>query len=141
MLRLGGYLNILFAILHIVGLLWAEKMFEVVGIAEGMALAKQDIHPLYPYFITVVVGILFYIMGLYGLSADNKYKKLPLLKPMVVFIGGIYLLRGIGELIFDIGWQKASPLLENTYSLIAIFVGLLYLVGGHKKWKIKKTKE
>ena len=35
MLKLGGYLNILFAILHIVGLLWAEKMFEVVGTAEG----------------------------------------------------------------------------------------------------------
>jgi hypothetical protein len=64
MLKLGGYLNILFAILHILGLLWAEKMFEVVGIAEGMALAKQDIHPLYPYFITVVVGILFYIIDL-----------------------------------------------------------------------------
>ncbi|MBL7844247.1 MAG: hypothetical protein JNK44_10320 [Cyclobacteriaceae bacterium] len=140
MLKLGGYLNILFAILHIVGLLWAEKMFELVGIAEGMALAKQDIHPLYPYFITVVVAILFYIMGLYGLSADNKYKKLPLLKPMVFCIGGIYLLRGIGELLFDIGWQKASPLLENTYSLIAIFVGLLYLVGGLNKWKVKQTK-
>ncbi|MCF1752369.1 hypothetical protein [Mariniradius sediminis] len=140
MLKLGGYLNILFAILHIVGLIWAEKMFELVGIAEGMALAKQDIHPLYPYFITVVVGIIFFIMGLYGLSADNKFKKLPLLKPMVFCIGGIYFLRGIGELIFDIGWQKASPLLENTYSLIAVFVGLLYLVGGLKKWKIKETK-
>lgn len=140
MLKLGGYLNILFAILHIVGLLWAEKMFEVVGIAEGMALAKEDIHPLYPYFITVVVGIIFFIMGLYGLSADNKSKKLPLLKPMVFCIGGIYLLRGIGELIFDIGWQKASPIFENTYSLIAIFVGLLYLVGGLKKWRIKPAK-
>ncbi len=141
MLKLGGYLNILIAVLHVVGLLWAEKMFEVVGIAEGMALAKQDIHPLYPYFITVVVAILFYIIGLYGLSADNRYRKLPLLKPMVFFIGGIYLLRGIGELIFDIGWQKASPLLENTYSLIAIFIGLLYLVGGLKKWKIKQMKQ
>lgn len=27
MLTLGGYLNILIAILHIVGLLWAEAMF------------------------------------------------------------------------------------------------------------------
>ncbi len=135
MLKLGGYLNILFAMLHIVGLLWAEKMFEIVGIAEGMALAKQEIHPLYPYFITIVVGVVFYIMGLYGLSADDKYKKLPLLKPMIFCIGVIYLIRGIGELIFDIGWQKASPLLENTYSIIAIFVGLLYLVGGIKKIK------
>jgi len=139
MLKLGGYINIFIAIAHIVGLLWADKMFEVVGIAEGMALAKQDIHPLYPYFITVVVGILFYVMGLYGLSADNKYKTLPFVKPMVFCIGGIYLLRGIGELVFDIGWQKASPVLENTYSLIAIFVGLLYLVGGLKKWKIKQV--
>ncbi len=139
MLTLGGYINIFIAIAHIVGLLWADKMFEVAGIAEGMALAKRDIHPLYPYFITVVVAILFFVMGLYGLSADNKYKKLPFVKPMVFCIGGIYLLRGISELAFDIGWQKATPLLENTYSLIAILVGLLYLVGGLKKWNVRQT--
>ncbi len=138
MLRIGGYLNILIAIGHIVGLFWADKMFEVTGIADGMALAAQRIHPVYPYFITVVVSIFFFIFGLYGLSADDKIRKLPFLKPVIFGIAGIFLLRGIGELIFDMEMQRASQFLEVSYSLIAIIIGLLFLIGGLKKWKLKK---
>lgn len=135
MLRLGGYLNILIAILHIVGLFWADKMFEITGIADGMALAAQNIHPMYPYFITVVVAIFFLIFGLYGLSADGKFLKLPFMKPVIYLIAGIYLLRGIGELIFDMEMQQANQTLETLYSLIAVFIGLLFLIGGIRKWR------
>jgi hypothetical protein len=135
MLRLAGYLNILIALLHIVGLFWADTMFEVIGIADGMALAVKRIHPLYPYFITVVVAIFFFVFGIYGLSADNKIRKLPLVKQVIFFLAGVYLLRGIVELIFDFDWQRASPILETTYSLIAVFIGLLFLIGGIRKWR------
>ncbi|ERM80238.1 hypothetical protein P872_14190 [Rhodonellum psychrophilum GCM71 = DSM 17998] len=135
MLRLGGYLNILIAILHIVGLFWADKMFEVTGIADGMALAAQNIHPMYPYFITVVVAIFFFIFGIYGLSADGKIRKLPFLKPVIFLIAGIYLLRGIGELIFDMEMQQTNQILETSYSLIAVLIGLLFLIGGIRKWR------
>jgi nitrate reductase gamma subunit len=41
MLKLGGYINILIAIGHIIGLIWADKMFEVTGIENEMTkLAK-----------------------------------------------------------------------------------------------------
>jgi hypothetical protein len=136
MLRLGGYFNIIIAVLHVLGLFWADKMFEVTGIAESMALAKEVIHPFYPYFITVVVAVFFFIFGLYGLSADGKIKKLPFLKPAVFLIAAIYLLRGIGELIFGMEMQQVSPFLETTYSLIAVLIGLLYLIGGLIKWQI-----
>jgi heme/copper-type cytochrome/quinol oxidase subunit 3 len=135
MLRLGGYLNILIAILHIVGLFWADKMFEVTGISDGMARAAQNIHPMYPYFITVVVAIFFFVFGMYGLSADGKIRKLPFLKPVIFLIAGIYLLRGIGELIFDMEMQQANQILETSYSLIAVLIGLLFLIGGIRKWK------
>ena len=54
MLKLGGYINIIIAIAHIVGLFWADKMFEVTGIADVMALASQNIHPIYPYFLRLL---------------------------------------------------------------------------------------
>jgi len=46
LLNLGGYLNILIAILHIVGLLWADAMFEVVGGLKkwNSTLADHDGH-------------------------------------------------------------------------------------------------
>lgn len=138
MLKLGGYINILIAIGHILGLFWADKMFEITGIGNEMAQAAQ-ISPVYPYLLTVFVAIFFFIFGLYGLSADNKFRKLPLLKPAIFLIAAIYLLRGIGELIFDLEKQQASQLLEASYSLFAVFIGLLYLIGGLKKWRIKQT--
>jgi len=94
-----------------------------------------------PYLLTIFVAIVFFIFGLYGLSADNKFRPLPFLKPVIFAIAGIYLLRGIGELMFDLGKQQANQFLEITYSLIAVFIGLLFLIGGLKKWKLKQMNE
>lgn len=137
MLRLGGYLNIIISILHLIGLFWADKMFEITGIEREMTYLAQSVHPVYPYALTVIVAIIFFIFGLYGLSADNNFRPLPFLKPAIFTIAGIYLLRGIGELIFDMQMQEANQTLEITYSLIAVSIGLLYLIGGFKKWRIK----
>jgi len=140
MLKLGGYINILIAIAHIVGLFWADKMFEVTGIGKEMTELAQT-HSSLPFLLTIFVSIVFFIFGLYGLSADNKFRRLPFLKPVIFAIAGIYLLRGIGELIFDSEEQQANQFLEITYSLFAVIIGLLFLIGGLKKWKRKKTNE
>jgi hypothetical protein len=140
MLKLGGYINILIAVAHLVGLFWADKMFEITGIEKEMTELAQT-HTSLPCLLTVFVAIVFFIFGLYGLSADNKFRKLPLLKPVIFAIAGIYLLRGIGELIFDLEMQQANQILEITYSLIAVFIGLLFLIGGLIKWKIKDGNE
>jgi len=140
MLKLGGYINILIAIAHIVGLFWADKMFEVTGIGKEMTELAQT-HSSLPFLLTIFVSIVFFIFGLYGLSADNKFRRLPFLKPVIFTIAGIYLLRGIGELIFDSEVQQANQFFEITYSLIAVIIGLLFLIGGLNKWKTKKTNE
>ena len=36
MLKLGGYINIAIELGHIVGLFWADQMFEVTGIGKEM---------------------------------------------------------------------------------------------------------
>lgn len=42
MLKLGGYINIIIAIANIIGLFWADRMFEVTGIGQEMLeLAKH----------------------------------------------------------------------------------------------------
>ena len=133
MLKLGGYINIIIAIAHLLGLVWADIMFEVTGIGKEMTELAQY-HSSLPYLLTIFVSIVFLIFGLYGLSADNKFRRLPFLKPIIFTIAGIYLLRGIGELIFDLKKQQADQFLEITYSLVAVFIGLLFLLGG-LKWK------
>lgn len=137
MLKLGGYTNLLIAFAHTIGLLWAEQMFEVTGIGKEMNELAQTNASL-PYLLTIFVSIIFIIFGLYGLSADNKFRKLPFLKLGIFVIAGIYIFRGLGELIFDMTRQQASPLAETVYLLIALAIGLLFLFGGLKKWKPKK---
>ena len=134
MLKLGGYINILIALGHIIGLFWADKMFEATGIGKEMTELAQ-IHFSLPYLLTIFIAIVFFAFGLYGLSADNKFRQLPFIKPAIFLIAGIYLLRGIGELIAD-SIQGTNSISETTYSLLALTIGLLFLIGGLKKWKL-----
>lgn len=136
MLRLGGYINILIAIGHIVGLIWAKQMFMVTGIGNEMNKLAQA-HSFLPYLLTIFVAVVFFIFGLYGLSADGKFRKLPFIKLGIFAIAAIYIFRGVGELIFDISQQEAPPITEALFSLIALGIGLLFLIGGLKKWKSK----
>ncbi|MGD1842430.1 MAG: hypothetical protein ACFB0B_16300 [Thermonemataceae bacterium] len=138
MLQIGGYINLLISVGHLVGLLWAAQMFEVTGIGKEMQRLSQ-IDASLPYLLTVFVAVVFFIFGLYGLSAAGKFKQLPLLKLGIFTIAGIYLLRGIGELVFGLAFQEAHPYREAMYSLIAVAIGLLYLLGGLRKWRLKKS--
>lgn len=134
MLKLGGYINIVIAIGHIIGLFWADKMFEVTGIGKEMTELAQT-HSSLPLLVTIFISIIFFIFGLYGLSADKKFRQLPLVKPVIFVIAGIYLVRGVGELLADtlLGTNSLS---ETIYSLMALAIGLLFLFGGMKKWKL-----
>jgi hypothetical protein len=134
MLALGGYLNLLIAALHLVGLIWAEDMFRVTGIQKEMEELSL-VHASLPYLLTVFVSICFTIFGLYGLSGDGKIRKLPWLKPVLFVIGFIYLIRGLSELIFDYEKQRASEGLETLYSVVAVVIGLLYFVGAARKFR------
>jgi len=138
MLKLGGYINITISIGHIVGLFWAKQMFEITDIGEEMRKLSQ-INSSLPHLLTILVAIMFFIFGIYGLSADRKFRKLPFLKTVIFLISGIYLLRGLGELISDI-IQGSNTLSETIYSIFALIVGLLYLFGGLRKWNLKENK-
>jgi hypothetical protein len=133
LLTIGGYLNILIAAGHLIGLIWAEQMFEVTGIGNEMAALAQT-HPSLPYLLTLLVTAVFFVFGLYGLSADTAFRKLPFLKPAIFTIAGIYILRGLGELAAD-SLQGTSSVSETIYSLLALAIGLLFLIGGLQKWK------
>ena len=136
MLKFGGYSNLLIAVAHIIGLAWAQQMFEVTGIGKEMEELAQ-VHASLPYLLTIFVALVFFIFGLYGLSASGRFGQLPFLKLGVFTIAGIYIFRGLGQLTADT-IQGTNTLLEIMYSLVALAIGLLFLVGGIKKWPLRK---
>lgn len=136
MLKFGGYINILIAIAHIICLFNAEYFFEVTGVGENMQ-RNAEIHPLLPYGMTIFVAVIFFIFGLYGLSGAGKIRKLPLLKIGVFAIAAIYLFRGVVGSIINIGFESSFQWHHLLFSLCALGIGLLYLLGGLKKWRAK----
>jgi len=112
-------------------------MFKVTGIGNEMARLSK-IHESLPFLLTFIVAIVFFVFGLYAFSAIGKIKKMPFLKFGVFGISAIYLFRGIGELVYNFTQQNMPSILETTYSIIAIGIGLLFLLGGYKKW-VKKN--
>lgn len=142
MLSLAGYINLIIAFGHIIGLLWADQMFRITGISNEMK-ELSSIHYSLPYLLTFFVSVFFLMFGLYGLSADNKFKKLSFQKIGIYTIAGIYLFRGIGQLIYDFEKRDTILFIEISYSLIAVMIGLLFLIGGLKKWEFvsEKNKE
>lgn len=138
MLKIGGYLNIIIAIAHVVGLFWAKPFFEVTGIGREME-DMSLIHPSLPYLITILVTLFFILFGIYGLSADGKFRILPFQKLAIFLIAAIYLLRGVLQLFSDALITGEGATLGTIYSCIALAIGLLYLVGGLKKWRVIKS--
>lgn len=136
MLKLGGYINILIAIAHIICLFNAEYFFEVTGVGENMR-RDAEIHPFLPYVMTIFVAVIFFIFGLYGLSGAGRIRKLPLLKIGIFAIAAIYLFRGVAGSIINIGFESLFQWHHLLFSLCALGIGLLYLLGGLKKWRAK----
>lgn len=134
MFRIAAYANFLIATLHLLVFVDAEKVFSLTGVGDKM-MEHSQIHPMIPYLLSILVMIFFVIFGLYGLSAQGDIKRLPLLKFAIFAIGGIYALRGIGGIVKSIVLNE--PLLLYTYSIVALAIGLLFLIGGLKKWHSK----
>ncbi len=120
MLKIGGLLNIIIAVSHIIGLFWAEQMFEKTGAGEGMKELAQ-IHYSIPYLLTIFVAIIFFLFGIYGVLANSKIRKLPFLKPVIFGIAFIYLFRGIGEQSYNLikGTTTTSETIQSVIALIS----------------------
>ena len=85
--------------------------------------------------LTVFVALVFFIFGLYGLSAINQHIRLPFPKSGIFIISGIYFLRGMGKInhcsinrhIIFIRWFKTEQIPNwITIQTARIYTGLLH---------------
>lgn len=99
---------------------------------------NAEIRPFLPYAMTIFVALIFFIFGLYGLSGAGKIRKLPLLKVGIFIIAAIYLIRGAVGAIVNIGFESSFQWHHLLFSICALGIGLLYLLGGLRKWKFDR---
>jgi hypothetical protein len=130
LLVIGGVLNLGVAVAHVAMPFFGAPAYRYFGAGEEMATWAEQGSPL-PGIITFGLAIVFAIFGLYAFSAAGAIRRLPLLKPGVLAVGGIYALRGgLGVPVALLIPEKSTPVAANiAFSLVALTIGLLYLVG------------
>ena len=138
MLILAGILSAIASVTHVGIVLGGPSWYRFFGAGERMArLANQQ--SIVPIAITLAIALLLGIWALYAWSGAGVVPKLPLLKPALVLITSLYLLRGIVGLIAP--YVSEHPgVLANTKrfwfwsSAICLSIGLVHLMGLTSGW-------
>ncbi len=130
----GGVLSAAIALLHIVMLIKPEWWKYVSGGATS-PLAEQAISGSFGTQIaTAALALIFAIWSLYAFSGAGLIGLLPWLKPILIAIGAIYLLRSLA--IFpeiNMVRTQGAPVQIIFFSATSFVTGLLYILG---VWKL-----
>jgi putative oxidoreductase len=124
----AGCFSLSAALLHIFIIIGGAEWYRFFGAGEELAqLAEQG--SFIPAFITLVITLVFLIWSLYAFSGAGLIRHLPWLKPILITITLIYLIRGLGLLPLFI----LSPNLIDTFlivsSIISLVIGVVHLIG------------
>jgi len=110
----------------------------------GGALAAQPVRLL---VVGLGLAMLFAAAGLYGLSGAGVVKRLPLLRLELVVISFVYIYRGVlamPQALVALGYLPAPQAVPQPHvpmpallsSLMVLVIGLFYLVGLMRGWKM-----
>src|SRR5262249_30129924 len=135
-LRVAGIWSSLFALVHLAVVAAGPAGYRMMGAGEEMArLAEQGSWR--PAFLTAALAAVFALAAAYAFSAARLLPRLPFLKLGLLAIGAVYTVRGlflapqIGVLTRFPGQMNGRQLI---FSVAALIVGLIYLIGTRLSW-------
>ncbi|WP_300672782.1 hypothetical protein [Desulfoluna sp.] len=131
----SGALNFLFAIFQVV-ISFSPSLSLYFGAPEALVVNSCLL-----IFVSFIIAGIVAIFGLYAISGAGYFRPLPWLKPMLVVICCVYLLRGlmlIPECLVVAGVMQASiPIAPRfvVFSAGSLLFGLLFVMGTVGGWK------
>ena len=136
LLVIGGVGSFAVALLHFVIIFIGADAYRFFGAGERMALDAAN-GSLAPTIVTFSIVVVFVLFGLYAFSGAGVVKKLWKLKPILLAITTIYLMRGFGFFIEILGiiYNHDVPVRHAVFSLTALIIGVFHLVGLIRGWK------
>ncbi|MES9942800.1 MAG: hypothetical protein ABW104_10405 [Candidatus Thiodiazotropha sp. 6PLUC2] len=124
----AGSFSMLAALLHITIIIGGADWYRFFGAGEELALLSEQ-GSLLPAAITMAITIIFFTWAIYAFSGAGLVRDLPWVKPALVVITLIYLVRGLGTLPL----LFFSPDLVDTFlvvtSIISSVIGIVHLMG------------
>ncbi len=129
----GGMLSIIASLLHVGIIIKGASWYRFFGAGEDLArMAENGSH--YPAMITSGIAAVLFVWSLYAFSGAGLIMALPLLKPALIIITTVYMLRGLALLpLFIFSRDKLTPFLIWS-SVICVIYGLCHAIGLQQIW-------
>ncbi len=131
LLLLAGLGNMAIALLHIIMIFLGAAAYQYFDAGEKMVRMAESGSPV-PAIITSGITAVFALFGTYALSGAGIIQPFPFLEPVLIGIGVIFTLRGLAVAYFLyllITSGQMEFMKETIFSLVALIIGLFYLVG------------
>jgi hypothetical protein len=127
----AALLSALAAALHVGCIVFGAPWYRFFGAGERMA-QMAIAGSWYPTIVTVAIAAVLAAWSLYALSGAAVIRALPLLRPALCIITGIYLLRGL--LILPLAVLGRTTPFWWWSSTICLLIGAVHLVGVWQVW-------
>jgi len=126
LLLAGGYFSLGFAAFQLSAIGWPARAVRYFGGPAEMRIAT----PVRYAALCLAIAATVAVFGLYALSGAGKVRPLPLLRTALLFVSGVYLLRGL-LIIPQMPIVLKHPSLVRfvVFSAISLSVGLVHLGG------------
>jgi hypothetical protein len=133
-LLFAGVLSTLAALLHVAIIVGGADWYRFFGAGEEMA-SMVEAGSLLPAFVIFGIAVVLSAWALYAFSGAGVFRRLPLLRPALIVISLIYLVRGLGIIpVYYLTPNKVNDFLLWS-SLLSIVYGLSYAIGIGLDWK------
>jgi hypothetical protein len=121
------------ALLHVGIIFGGASWYRLFGAGERMASAAAK-GRLYPAIVTAGIAAVLAVWSAYALSGAGAIQPLPMLKPALILITGVYLVRGLAIFpLLTFARSKSTPFLIWS-SLVCIGYGVVHLFGLAQIW-------
>ena len=132
-LMVGGILSAIAALLHVGIIVGGAPWYRFFGAGKRMVRACEA-GRWYPAIVTSGIAMILAAWSAYAFSGAGLLAPLPLLRPALVLITAVYLVRGLAIVpLLSFARSKSTPFLVWS-SLICLGFGAIHALGLIRVW-------
>ena len=134
-LIVGGVLSSIAALIHVAIIIGGPAWYRFFHAGERFAQAAER-GALYPALVTFGIATVLAIWAAYGFSGAGLLPRLPLLRPVLVLISAIYLLRAVAILPMLVFTPHLADRFMRWSSAVVLVYGVAYAIGTWQAWPL-----
>lgn len=132
-LQIGAVMSTAAALLHIAIIFKGAAWYRFFGAGEAFARAAESGRK-WPDLLTLGIALLFLLAAGYAGAAAVEVQELPAMRPVLLAITSIYLLRGAVLMpLFAFASHEVTPLVLWS-SLLSLAIGVVHGIGLMQVW-------